>query len=66
MAGLPARTPRRAEEELDRLEALVDDLLALAGAATAASTGTTVDLLERDRGRRRTLAGACERGREDR
>jgi len=42
--GTAGENAARAEEELDRLEALVDDLLALAGAATAASTGTTVDL----------------------
>ena len=42
--GTAGENAARAEEELDRLEALVDDLLALAGAATATSTGTTVDL----------------------
>jgi two-component system, OmpR family, sensor kinase len=42
--GPAGENAAKAEEELDRLEALVDDLLALAGAATALPTGTTVDL----------------------
>lgn len=52
--GTAGENAARAEEELDRLEALVDDLLALAGAATAASTGTTVDLSS-------VIEGAVER-----
>jgi signal transduction histidine kinase len=42
--GSAGENAAKAEEELDRLEALVDDLLALAGAATAPPAGTTVDL----------------------
>jgi signal transduction histidine kinase len=42
--GAAGESAAKAEEELDRLEALVDDMLALAGAATPSSTGTTVDL----------------------
>ena len=37
--GAAGENAAKAEEELDRLEALVDDLLALAGAATAAALG---------------------------
>jgi signal transduction histidine kinase len=42
--GAAGENAAKAEEELDRLEALVDDLLALAGAATALPSGVTVDL----------------------
>jgi signal transduction histidine kinase len=42
--GSTGENAARAEEELDRLEALVDDLLALAAAATAAPAGATLDL----------------------
>jgi signal transduction histidine kinase len=42
--GSAGENAARAEEELDRLEALVDDLLALAAAATAPPVGATVDL----------------------
>jgi signal transduction histidine kinase len=42
--GVAGENAEKAEEELDRLEALVDDLLALAGAATPSSSGSTVDL----------------------
>jgi two-component system, OmpR family, sensor kinase len=42
--GEAGENAAKAEEELDRLEALVDDLLALAGAATALPSGVTVDL----------------------
>jgi signal transduction histidine kinase len=42
--GAAGENAERAEEELDRLEALVDDLLALAGAATPSPDGATVDL----------------------
>jgi signal transduction histidine kinase len=42
--GPAGENAAKAEEELDRLEALVDDLLDLAGAATAPSAGTHVDL----------------------
>ena len=42
--GTAGENAAKAEEELDRLEALVDDLLALAGAATRRPAGTTVDL----------------------
>ena len=42
--GTAGENAAKAEEELDRLETLVDDLLALAGAATTAPVGTTVDL----------------------
>ena len=42
--GHAAENAAKAEEELDRLGALVDDLLALAGAATAPSAPVAVDL----------------------
>ena len=42
--GRAGENAAKAEEELDRLQALVDDLLALAAAATASPTGATVDL----------------------
>ena len=42
--GAAGENAAKAEEELDRLEALVDDLLALAGAATPPPAGITVDL----------------------
>jgi signal transduction histidine kinase len=42
--GAAGENAAKAEEELDRLEALVDDLLALAGAATPPPSGVTVDL----------------------
>jgi two-component system, OmpR family, sensor kinase len=42
--GVAGENAEKAEEELDRLEALVDDLLALAGAATPPHAGDTVDL----------------------
>jgi signal transduction histidine kinase len=42
--GASGENAVKAEEELDRLEALVDDLLALAGAAIPPPAGTTVDL----------------------
>jgi signal transduction histidine kinase len=42
--GAAGENAAKAEEELDRLEALVDDLLALAGAATPPPAGATVDL----------------------
>jgi len=42
--GTAGENAAKAEEELDRLEALVDDLLALAGAATPPPAGATVDL----------------------
>lgn len=42
--GTAGENAAKAEEELDRLEALVDDLLDLAGAATAPPAGTDVDL----------------------
>jgi signal transduction histidine kinase len=42
--GVAGENAEKAEEELDRLEALVDDLLALAGAATPPPSGITVDL----------------------
>jgi signal transduction histidine kinase len=42
--GAAGENAARAEEELDRLEALVDDLLALAGAASPPPSGITVDL----------------------
>jgi signal transduction histidine kinase len=42
--GAAGENAAKAEEELDRLEALVDDLLALAAAATALPSGVTVDL----------------------
>ena len=42
--GAAGENATKAEEELDRLEALVDDLLDLAGAATAPPAGTDVDL----------------------
>ena len=42
--GAAGENAEKAEEELDRLEALVDDLLALAGAATPPPAGVTVDL----------------------
>jgi two-component system, OmpR family, sensor kinase len=42
--GAAGENAAKAEEELDRLEALVDDLLALAGAATPPPAGVTVDL----------------------
>jgi signal transduction histidine kinase len=42
--GAAGENAAKAEEELDRLEALVDDLLALAVAATAVPSGVTVDL----------------------
>jgi signal transduction histidine kinase len=42
--GAAGENAARAEDELDRLEALVDDLLALAGAASPPPSGITVDL----------------------
>lgn len=54
--GPAGENAAKAEEELDRLEALVDDLLALAGAATVPPAGTTVDLSE-------VIEGAAERWR---
>lgn len=42
--GPAGENAAKAEEEIDRLQALVDDLLALAAAATASPTGATVDL----------------------
>ncbi len=42
--GAAGANAAKAEEELDRLEALVDDLLALAGAATPPPSGLAVDL----------------------
>ena len=42
--GVAGENAAKAEEEVDRLEALVDDLLALAGAATPPPSGVTVDL----------------------
>jgi signal transduction histidine kinase len=42
--GAAGENAAKAEEELDRLEALVDDLLALAGAATPPPAGAAVDL----------------------
>ena len=42
--GVAGENAEKAEQELDRLEALVDDLLALAGAATPPPLGVTVDL----------------------
>jgi signal transduction histidine kinase len=42
--GAAGENAEKAEEELDRLEALVDDLLALAGAATPPPAGAAVDL----------------------
>jgi two-component system, OmpR family, sensor kinase len=42
--GAAGENAARAEEELDRLEALVDDLLALAAAATTPPAGVNVDL----------------------
>ncbi len=44
--GTAAENAARAEAEVDRLEALVEDLLELARASTASPTGTTVDLAE--------------------
>jgi signal transduction histidine kinase len=42
--GSAARNAEKAEAEVDRLEALVEDLLELARASTVSATGTTVDL----------------------
>jgi signal transduction histidine kinase len=42
--GTAGENAAKAEEELDRLEALVDDLLDLAGAATTPPAGTNIDL----------------------
>jgi two-component system, OmpR family, sensor kinase len=42
--GAAAENAAKAEQELDRLGALVDDLLALASASTTTSTGAPVDL----------------------
>jgi signal transduction histidine kinase len=42
--GSAGENAAKAEEELDRLEALVDDLLALAGAASPPPSGVMVDL----------------------
>ena len=42
--GVAGDNAEKAEQELDRLEALVDDLLALAAAATPPPSGVTVDL----------------------
>jgi signal transduction histidine kinase len=42
--GPAGENAAKAEEELDRLQALVGDLLALAGAATESPAGTNVDL----------------------
>jgi two-component system, OmpR family, sensor kinase len=42
--GPPAEEAAKAEAELDRLSALVDDLLALARASSEEATGETVDL----------------------
>jgi signal transduction histidine kinase len=44
--GAAAENAARAEQEVDRLGALVDDMLALAGAASAASSGESVDLAQ--------------------
>jgi len=44
--GSAADNAEKAEAELDRLEALVGDLLELARASTASPTGSTVDLAE--------------------
>jgi signal transduction histidine kinase len=44
--GQAAEHAARAEEELDRLGALVDDMLALASAATTGPSGVQVDLSE--------------------
>jgi signal transduction histidine kinase len=44
--GEPADHAAKAEEELDRLGALVDDMLALASAATTSPAGVEVDLFE--------------------
>jgi two-component system, OmpR family, sensor kinase len=44
--GAAADHAAKAEEELDRLSALVNDMLALASAATSAPAGVTVDLSE--------------------
>jgi signal transduction histidine kinase len=52
--GTAGENAAKAEEELDRLEALVDDLLDLAGAATTPPAGTSVDLS-------RVVADAVER-----
>ncbi len=42
--GRAGESAAKAEEELDRLEALVEDMLALAGAATPPAAGAHVDL----------------------
>jgi signal transduction histidine kinase len=44
--GTAAENAAKAEAEVDRLEALVEDLLELARASTVSPTGTTVDLAE--------------------
>jgi two-component system, OmpR family, sensor kinase len=44
--GAAADNAAKAEAEVDRLEALVEDLLDLARASTVSPTGTTVDLAE--------------------
>jgi signal transduction histidine kinase len=44
--GVAAENAAKAEAEVDRLEALVEDLLELARASTVLPTGTTVDLAE--------------------
>jgi signal transduction histidine kinase len=44
--GAAAANAAKAEAEVDRLEALVEDLLDLARASTLSPTGTTVDLAE--------------------
>lgn len=44
--GEAGESAAKAEAELDRLEALVDDLLELARASTSSVTGTTIDLAD--------------------
>jgi signal transduction histidine kinase len=46
VGGAAADNAAKAEAEVDRLEALVEDLLALAQASTLSPTGTTIDLAE--------------------
>jgi signal transduction histidine kinase len=44
--GTTAENAAKAEQEVDRLNALVDDMLALAGAASPSATGNPVDLAQ--------------------
>jgi signal transduction histidine kinase len=60
--GAAGESAAKAEAELDRLEALVGDLLELARASTSSGTATTIDLAGRGELRRRPLVGAGGRG----